>query len=98
MATFPTITQNGNTTVTWVNSGGGITNHEVFAFTLQSTSPANTTGALISNVTVFINPTRYQCTLSVKGRRLSGVTSNATESRRTHHENPSGQGQEREGH
>jgi len=35
--------------------------------TLQSTGPANTTGALISNVTVFINPTRYQCTLSVKG-------------------------------
>jgi hypothetical protein len=67
MATFPTITQNGNTTLNWVNQGGGITNHEVFAFTLQSTSPTNGTGALISNVTVFINPTRYLCTLSVKG-------------------------------
>jgi hypothetical protein len=67
MATFPTITQNGNTTLTWQNSGGGITNHEVFAFTLQSTSPKNTTGALISNVTVFINPTRYNCTLTVEG-------------------------------
>jgi hypothetical protein len=30
MATFPTITQAGNTTLTWINSGGGITNHEVF--------------------------------------------------------------------
>jgi hypothetical protein len=67
MATFPTITQAGNTTLNWINSGGGITNHEVFAFTLQSTGPANTTGALISDVTVFINPTRYLCTLSVKG-------------------------------
>ncbi len=67
MATFPTITQNGNTTLTWTNSGGGITNHEVFACTLQNTSPSNTTGALISNVTVFINPTRYNCTLAVKG-------------------------------
>jgi hypothetical protein len=67
MATFPTITQNGNTTLTWTNSGGGITNHEVFAFTLQSTSPSNGTGVLISNVTVFINPTRYNCTLTVEG-------------------------------
>lgn len=73
MATFPTITQNGNTTLNWVNSGGGITNHEVFAFTLQNTSPTNGTGALISNVTVFINPTRYLCTLSVKGpQAISG--------------------------
>jgi hypothetical protein len=67
MATFPTITQNGNTTLTWTNTGGGITNHEVFAFTLQATSPNNGTGALISDVTVFINPTRYNCTLSVVG-------------------------------
>jgi hypothetical protein len=73
MATFPTITQNGNTTRTWTNSGGGITNHEVFAFTLKSTSPTNATGALISNVTVFINPTRYNCTLTVEGpQAISG--------------------------
>ena len=73
MATFPTITQNGNTTITWQNSGGGITNHEVFAFTLQHTSPTNGTGALISNVTVFINPTRYNCTLTVEGpQAISG--------------------------
>jgi hypothetical protein len=67
MATFPTITLNGNTTTTWTNQGGGITNHEVFAFTLQHTSPENTTGVLLSDVTVFINPTRYNCTVAVKG-------------------------------
>ena len=67
MATFPTITLNGNTTTSWTNQGGGITNHEVFAFTLQNTSPANTTGVLLSDVTVFINPTRYGCTVKVAG-------------------------------
>ena len=67
MATFPTITQSGNTTLTWIASGGNITNHEVFAFTLQATNPTNGTGALISNVTVFIKPTRYACTLTTEG-------------------------------
>lgn len=67
MAHFPTITQNGNTTLTWINSGGGITNHEAFAFALQATSPTNETGVLMSNVAVFINPTRYSCTLQVIG-------------------------------
>ena len=67
MATFPTITQNGNTTLTWTNSGGGITNREVFTFTLQATSPTNTTGTVVSNVTTFINPNRYNCTLRVVG-------------------------------
>ena len=67
MATFPTITQNGNTTLTWINSGGGITNREVFTFTLQATSPTNGTGTRVSNVTTLINPNRYLCTLSVVG-------------------------------
>lgn len=67
MATFPTITLNGGTTTSWWNQGGGITNHEVFAFTLNNTSPANTTGVLLSDVTVFINPTRYLCTVRVVG-------------------------------
>ena len=67
MATFPTITQNGNTTLNWVNSGGGITNREVFTFTLQHTSPSNGTGTRVSNVTTFINPNRYLCTLTVTG-------------------------------
>lgn len=67
MATFPTITQNGSTTLTWINSGGGITNHEVFTFTLQNTSPTNGTGTMVSNVTTLINPNRYLCTLTVAG-------------------------------
>jgi hypothetical protein len=67
MATFPTITQNGSTTLTWINSGGGITNREVFTFTLQNTSPTNNTGTRVSNVTTLINPNRYLCTLTVAG-------------------------------
>ena len=47
MATFPTITQTGGP-LRWVNQGGGITNHEVFAFALQSAGP--NVGALISDV------------------------------------------------
>jgi hypothetical protein len=35
----------------WAVWGGNITNHEVFAFTLQSAE--NNVGALISNVTVY---------------------------------------------
>lgn len=67
MATFPTFTQTGGPQ-TWINWGGGITNHEVFAFTLQSAE--NDVGALISNVTVYINQdgfpnqTTYNVTLS----------------------------------
>ncbi len=53
MATFPTITQNGGVQ-TWVCSGGNITNHEVFAFTLQRNSVAGT-GAFLNNLTVFID-------------------------------------------
>ena len=53
MATFPTITQTGNGPPFWIVSGGSITNHEVFAFTLQN-APANV-GARISDVTVLLN-------------------------------------------
>jgi hypothetical protein len=67
MATSQQVTQNGNTTLTWTFSGGGMTNHEVVACELNDTSPNNTTGALISDVTVFINPTRYNCTIAVEG-------------------------------
>ena len=49
MATWGTITVTGGQD--WVLAGGNITNHEVFAFTLQSSE--NNVGALISNVTVF---------------------------------------------
>ena len=63
MGTFSTISQNGGT-ATYTLQGQNITNHEVWAFTLQST-PFDNIGVLISNITVFINPTRYQVTLSV---------------------------------
>ncbi|MGO8951230.1 MAG: hypothetical protein ACLQUY_26960 [Ktedonobacterales bacterium] len=79
MATFPTITQVGGPK-TWVNSGGRITNHEAFAFTLQSAPPD--VGALISNVTVFLNTvfaadtTSYEITLRPVDQNLnpSGAT------------------------
>jgi hypothetical protein len=67
MATFPNITQAGNSTLTWINSGGNITNHEVFTFTLKATHPNNNTGTRVSNVTTLINPNRYLCTLTVAG-------------------------------
>jgi hypothetical protein len=53
MATFPTITQSGPGPQLWINSGGNITNHEAFAFTLQQAPP--NIGALISDVTVLLN-------------------------------------------
>jgi hypothetical protein len=67
MGTFQNISQAGNTKLTWTLSGENITNHEAWAFTLENTSPTNGTGALISNVTVFIRPTRYNIDLSVMG-------------------------------
>jgi hypothetical protein len=51
MATWGTITQTGGGD--WMVWGGNITNHEVFAFTLQSSE--NNVGAYISDVTVFDN-------------------------------------------
>jgi hypothetical protein len=49
MATWQTITQTG--TREWLCWADNITNHEVFAFTLQSAE--NNIGAYISRVTVF---------------------------------------------
>lgn len=51
MATWGPLTQTG--AGRWAMWGNGTTNHEAFAFTLQ-TAPEDI-GALISNVTVFIN-------------------------------------------
>jgi hypothetical protein len=67
MATSQQVTQNGNTSLVWTVSGGGMTNHEVFACQLNTTSPNNNTGALINDVTVFINPIRYNCRVTVEG-------------------------------
>jgi hypothetical protein len=66
MALFPVQTQNGNTSSTSTYSGGGITNHEAWACQLNSTGN-NNTGAYISGITVFINPTRYNVTTTVEG-------------------------------
>jgi len=69
MATWGTITLTGGQT--WMLWGGGITNHEVFAFTLQSSE--NNVGAYISNVTVFDsndiagNQTSYYVTIQAMG-------------------------------
>jgi hypothetical protein len=73
MATFPTITQSGPGPQFWVNSGGGITNHEAFAFTLQSADP--NVGALISNVTVYLN-TDYVAGQTSYGIDLAAVDQN----------------------
>ena len=52
MATWPTLTQTGGP-LRWTLWGGNITNHEAFAFTLQSSE--HNVGALISDVTVYVN-------------------------------------------
>ena len=67
MALWGPFSQNGNTTLGWVLSGGNITNHEAFAVQLESTSPTNGTGALLSNVVVYINPTRYVVNITSEG-------------------------------
>jgi hypothetical protein len=67
MASTGVITQSGSATVTYAFSGGGMTNREVVVCQLNSTFPNNTTGALLSNVTAYINPTRYNCTVTTEG-------------------------------
>jgi hypothetical protein len=65
VATFPTISQVGGP-VRWQNSGGGITNHEVFIFALQFASQDNV-GALMYDVTVYSPPfteSTYNITLN----------------------------------
>jgi hypothetical protein len=69
MATWNTITQTGGPQ-RWFLWGGNITNHEVFAFTLQSSE--NNVGALISDVTVYDH-------LSGAGDPSYGVTLNAVD-------------------
>ena len=80
MATFPTITQSGGGPDLWINSGGNITDHEVFAFTLQSAPP--NVGALISDVSVFRN-TDYVAGRTSYGIKLSAVDQNLNHSTAT---------------
>jgi hypothetical protein len=69
MATWPTITQTGGP-FRWFVWGGNITNHEAFAFTLQSAEP--NVGALISNVTVY-NQNEYAGGVPNYGVTLTAV-------------------------
>lgn len=52
MATWQTMTQTGGPQ-RWIVWGGNITNHEAFAFTLQSAE--RNVGALISDVSVYVD-------------------------------------------
>lgn len=54
MATWQTMTQTGGPQ-RWIVWGGNITNHEAFAFTLQSAE--RNVGALISDVSVYVDQT-----------------------------------------
>ena len=82
MATWSTITQTGSGQ--WWVAGGNITNHEVFAFTLQGAE--HNVGALISDVTVFLdqdnapNQTSYILNLNAVDNSLNpvdlGITGN----------------------
>lgn len=80
MATFPTLTQSG--TQGWFVFGGGITNHEVFAFTLQAAPP--NVGALISDVSVYLNTefvaaqTSYEMRLTAVDQFLNPSTATIT--------------------
>ena len=82
MATFPTITQSSAGPQLWINWGGNITNHEAFAFTLQSAPP--NVGALISDVTVFLNTdfvaaqTSYAIHLAAVDEFLNPLTATIT--------------------
>jgi hypothetical protein len=82
MATFPTITQSGPGPQGWFNAGGKITNHEAFAFALQSANP--NIGAMISNVSVFLNTnfvaaqTSYEIDLTAVDEFLNPTTETIT--------------------
>jgi hypothetical protein len=59
VATWKTLTQTGGPR-RWAVWGGNISNHEAFAFTLQS-AEANV-GALISDVTVYVSQAVFGAT------------------------------------
>jgi hypothetical protein len=65
MASSNQVTQNGNTMQNWVLSGGSVSNHDVVVLQLDNTT-ANTS-VTISNIRLFINPTRYSFDVTVIG-------------------------------
>ena len=76
MASSNQVTQNGNTTLNWVLSGGGISNHEVVVVELDNTTP--NTGVQISNTRVLINPNRYSFDITVVGPDAVAFRINST--------------------
>jgi hypothetical protein len=66
MAYWGPFSQPGNTTYGWTLSGGNITNHEAFAVELDNATPS-TTGAMIDNIIVYVNPTRYGVQVVAEG-------------------------------
>ncbi|GAA0708424.1 hypothetical protein [Dokdonella soli] len=75
MASSNQVTQNGNTTLNWVLSGG-ISNHEVVVVELDNTTP--NTGVQISNVRGFISPNRYSFDITVAGPDAVAFRINST--------------------
>ncbi len=57
------VTQNGNTTATWVITGGALSTHD--AIVVRPTSGSS--GLRINNIVARINPTSYTVSLSVIG-------------------------------
>ncbi|HEY6490490.1 MAG: hypothetical protein WCC26_19320 [Terracidiphilus sp.] len=81
MATWQTMTQTGGPQ-RWIVWGGNITNHEAFAFTLQSAE--RNVGALISDVSVYVDQTiaggepSYNITLNAVDQSASPVNQGIT--------------------
>jgi hypothetical protein len=65
MASSNQVTQNGNTTLNWVLSGGAVSNHDVVVVQLDNTTP--NTAVRISNIRGLISPNRYSFDISVLG-------------------------------
>lgn len=63
------VTQNGNTTLNWIISGGGggnaVSNNDVVTLQLDNSTP--NTGVQISNIVGFISPNRYSMDVTVVG-------------------------------
>jgi hypothetical protein len=63
------VTQNGNTTATWVISGGGLSTHD--AVVVGPTSGSS--GLRINSIIVRLNPTRYEVNLTVIGAAAASL-------------------------
>jgi hypothetical protein len=64
MGTSNQVTQNGNTTVGWAVQGGSISNHDTIVIALDN---AGGSGVKLSDLAVWLNPTRYSFSTTVVG-------------------------------